>query len=465
MPAPSPAALDQWLNDHESELLEDLRTLLRFPSVETEALPGAPFGQANRDALDFMLQRANTVGMSTRDLDGFAGYAEFGSGEPQVISLGHLDVVPVGNGWRFDPFGAEIEGDYLYARGAVDDKGPTMASFYAMRALKECGWDLPVRMRSVFGCDEESGFLCIAHYNKHEAPPTYGIAPDSGWPCFNVEKGISILEVAVQLPDDAGFKVRNVRGGERPNIVTALCVADLIGDAARLKEKIAGYWDRNIDVEDIEGGIRVKAIGKPAHGSTPHEGDNAAYRLFDLLATLAETDAAEDAFLALKSLCVWNGLGLNIALWDEPSGPLTSNVGGVQQDGDRLVLTINLRYPATLEFANILERVRARLAQFPTASELVSSSDSPSLYFPADHPLVKTIVDVYADVKGERLEPGSMGGGTYARAIANTVSVGTGWRGDGKAHEANERVKIAHLKEMARIYARILARLGEIAAS
>ena len=52
--------------------------------------------------------------------------------------LGHLDVVPVGSGWKHEPFGAEIDGEYVYARGATDDKGPTMASFYAIRAIKEC---------------------------------------------------------------------------------------------------------------------------------------------------------------------------------------------------------------------------------------------------------------------------------------------------------------------------------------
>jgi succinyl-diaminopimelate desuccinylase len=87
-------------------------------------------------------------------------------------------------------------------------------------------------------------------------------------------------------------------------------------------------------------------------------------------------------------------------------------------------------------------------------------SDSPSLYFPLDHPLVKTIREVVSEETGEDKEPGVMGGGTYARMIPNTVSIGTGWEGDGEAHETDERLKVAHLFKMSRIYAHILYRLA-----
>jgi succinyl-diaminopimelate desuccinylase len=56
-----------------------------------------------------------------------------------------------------------------------------------------------------------------------------------------------------------------------------------------------------------------------------------------------------------------------------------------------------------------------------------------------------------------------MGGGTYARAIPNTVSIGTGWLGDGKAHETDERLKVEHLFKMSRIYAHIFYKLAIVA--
>ena len=212
------AAAQAWLEQHEQQLIDDLRALLQIESLETDAEPNAPFGPGNREALDFVLSKAEEWGMATKDVEGYAGHAEFGEGDKLVMTLGHLDVVPVSDGWKHAPFGAEIDGDYLYARGAVDDKGPTMAAFYALRALKETGADLPCRMRAVFGCNEESGFKCVERYFQTEEAPTYGIAPDSGWPLYNAEKGIANLVVNAPFPK-GDLAIISMNGGSRPNIV------------------------------------------------------------------------------------------------------------------------------------------------------------------------------------------------------------------------------------------------------
>ena len=73
----------------------------------------------------------------------------------------------------------------------------------------------------------------------------------------------------------------------------------------------------------------------------------------------------------------------------------------------------------------------------------------------------KALVDVYRQETGDDKAPGVMGGGTYARAVPNTVSIGTGWEGDGPAHENDEKVCVGHLLKMAKIYAHILYRLAQ----
>jgi len=100
------------------------------------------------------------------------------------------------------------------------------------------------------------------------------------------------------------------------------------------------------------------------------------------------------------------------------------------------------------------------LASLEGGYRLSQFSDSAPLYFPLEHPLVTTICDVYREETGDDSKPGVMGGGTYARALPNTVSIGTGWEGDGAAHENDERLKIDHLYKMSRIYAHILLRLA-----
>jgi len=462
MPDQIVAQIQEWLRAHEQELLQDTLEMLRIPSLEGDPAPNAPYGPENRRALDLALQLSEKYGFTTKDVEGHIGYAEFGQGDRLVMSLGHLDVVPVGPGWKHAPFGAEIDGDYIYARGAVDDKGPTMASFYAMRAIKEVCPNLPARLRQVFGCNEESGFGCVARYVETEEAPTYGIAPDSGWPLYHGEKGIANLEISVPLAKGE-FELISIEGGQRPNIVIDSCSAKVrvAGSArAHVEEKLGDAWDRNVTFSWEEGDVLgVYAIGKAAHGSTPFEGDSAAIRAIRFLRDVAPLSAYNyfDELLATTHI---GGAGLGISGSDPESHDLTSNLGIVKTEDGNVELLFNIRYPVTWNGQDLQRRCEERLATYKSGFNLRVTRDSPPLYFPLDHPLVKTIVDVYEKETGERRRPGTMGGGTYARAIPNTVSVGTGWEGDGGAHETDERLKVEHLFKMSRIYAHILYRLA-----
>ncbi|MDC6663049.1 M20/M25/M40 family metallo-hydrolase, partial [Leclercia adecarboxylata] len=134
-----------------------------------------------------------SLGMRTENFSGYAGHAEFGPEDaPEMVAmLGHLDVVPVGSEWTREPFGAEIEGDWLYARGASDDKGPTYAALFGAKAVLDSGLPLTRRIRLIFGCDEESGWECMRHYFEvaKQAKPDLAFTPDAGFPLCYAEKG------------------------------------------------------------------------------------------------------------------------------------------------------------------------------------------------------------------------------------------------------------------------------------
>lgn len=465
MPDPEVKRLHAWLGEREQELLDDYRRLLQIPSIEGDPAPNAPFGPQNREALDFMLGLARRSGMRVKDLDGYIGYAEFGQGERLVMSIGHLDVVPVGPGWKHEPFGAEVDDGYVYARGAVDDKGPTIASFYAMRAIRECIPEVRARMRSLFGCNEESGFRCIEHYVKSgEETPTFGIAPDSGWPLYHAEKGIANFVIETPLIHGA-LALRSIRGGQRPNIVIDRCESELTVDPSVrsfVSEKLAEAWDKNVEWSwTDEKTLKLIAKGKAAHGSTPFLGDSAAIRLARFLSELSPLET-ESAFVELLETMHIGGAGIGISCSDEPSRDLTANVGIVETQGENVRLTINVRYPVTIQGDSLRQKCERFLAELKRPYVLASFDDSKPLYFPLEHPLVKTICEVYEAETGEKRSPGVMGGGTYARALPNSVSIGTGWEGDGKAHETDERCKIEHLFKMSRIYAHILYRLSTL---
>lgn len=457
------ARAQAWLESHSDELQQEYQALLRIPSVETEPEAGAPFGAANREALDFMLSLGRKWGMASTDVEGYCGYSEFGSGDRMVMSMGHLDVVPVGPGWKYPPFGAEVHDGYVYARGAVDDKGPTIASFFAMRAIMECGGVEGVRFRSFFGCDEESGFECVHRYNKSEESPTFGVAPDSGWPLIHGEKGIANLYLEAPLPSGA-TSLLEVCGGQRPNIVIDSCRARLqVSQEARaeVEEGLAKQWDKNVTAKWSGDVLEVEAGGKASHGAWPFGGDNAATRIFRFLRELVPL-AQKPAYEALMFTGHPGGDGIGIAGSDEPSGALTANLGVVETASGRIRLTVNVRYPVTWKGEQVRGRCENSLARKGALLTVAGFDDSKPLYFPLDHPMVKAICDAYREETGDNKEPTTMGGGTYARAMPNTVSIGTGWEGDGDAHETDERLALASLHKMARIYAHVLVRLSAI---
>ncbi len=455
--------LHAWLKVHEQELLETTQAVLRIDTIEGAAEPNAPYGRGNREALDYMLGLAQSHGMKTTDLEGHLGYADFGSGERLVMTLGHLDVVPVGPGWKHEPFGAEIDGGYIYARGAVDDKGPTIASYFALRAIQSCFPDLGVRFRAAFGCDEESGFGCVERYVQTEEAPTFGVAPDSGWPCYHGEKGIGDLLVSVRTPG-APFELTAFEGGQRPNIVIDSCRAVVsVGAEVRshVEGKLADSWDRNVSFSWSGDELVLEAVGKAAHGSTPFFGDNAATRVARLLLAICPLSHQEFYEKFLEAFHP-SGVGLGIHGRDDATGDLTCNIGVVSFSGRAAHLLANVRYPATWKGSELLALAEAKMKKLGSAWSVAVERDSPSLYFPIDHPMVRTIVDVYREQTGDMKEPQTMGGGTYARAVPNTISIGTGWLGDGEAHQTDERLAVESLYKMSRIYAAILYRLATV---
>src|SRR5699024_306663 len=93
--------------------------------------------------------------------------------------------VPAGTGWNTDPYNPVIKDGVIYARGVQDDKGPTIAAYYAMKILKELDVPLKQRVRLIVGTDEESDWLCTDAYFKKEEMPNFGFAPDAEFPVIH----------------------------------------------------------------------------------------------------------------------------------------------------------------------------------------------------------------------------------------------------------------------------------------
>ena len=172
--------LDAALAALKGDMVETLQRWVRVPSVRAErSAENAPFGADVRRALDTAMADLKRLGFEPRDVDGYCCDTEIGSGDDVVAVLAHLDVVPEGDGWTHDPYGAEIIDGRMIGRGTSDDKGPGVAALFGMKAIMDAGIPLRRRCRLILGCDEECGMEDLKYYEKKVGLPDMGFSPDA----------------------------------------------------------------------------------------------------------------------------------------------------------------------------------------------------------------------------------------------------------------------------------------------
>ena len=150
------------LNEQFDDLVATLQKVITFNTEKGEEAVGAPFGKQVRACLDYVLNTAQSWGLSTFNDDGYAGHVDFaGTGKEIVGVLGHLDVVPANPAeWKYPPYAAEIHDGKLFGRGTMDDKGPMIACLFAVKFIKDAGFKPSKTIRLIFGCDEETDMGC-----------------------------------------------------------------------------------------------------------------------------------------------------------------------------------------------------------------------------------------------------------------------------------------------------------------
>ena len=196
---------EEWINrlkEVQPMLFDGLRRMVAIPSIRGKEEPDAPFGRGPKQALEEVLKIATELGFHTKNIDDKIGYAQYGENRSDGAYygiFGHVDVMPLGEGWNSPPLSLTLREGKLFGRGTLDNKGPILSNLYALYVLKENGvtFDRPVRI--VFGTNEETGFGCVKHYLTKEIPPTFGWTPDCKWPVVYGERGR--LKVRVSLPE------------------------------------------------------------------------------------------------------------------------------------------------------------------------------------------------------------------------------------------------------------------------
>lgn len=459
--------LDWGINHYRESIIADTGKLIRIKSVKNEPLPGMPFGRGIDKCLREALNICDGLGFRTKYCDGYAGYAEIGYGDEMVGILVHLDTVPAGIGWDSDPFAGEITDERIYGRGAIDDKGPAVAVIYAVKALMDSGLTLKRRVRIIFGTDEENKWECMDHYRVTEELPDLGFSPDAEYPVIFAEKGIMFLKLSRKFevkPDT--LHITDLRGGQFPNMVPDSCIAEIHvpgGD-----EKYVGKWaeavgNNNVSLCFKDRILSIKACGLSAHGSTPERGINAVSVMMELLGTLDRLDASQRGFIDFYNERIGretNGHMLIGDISDEISGSLVFNAGVLNLDKEKVVLSINIRFPVTFKGADIADKITQGIKSCQL--ELSVDLNSEPLYQEIDSDIVQTLLAVYRSFKDDGSEPLCIGGGTYARSMNCSVAFGPVFPGQTElAHCPNEYISIEDLILNARIYAEAIRCLAQ----
>ena len=464
--------VDALIASWHDEILTKLQSWLSINSVLAErSAENAPFGSALRSMLDLFLKDAAELGFAVDDVDGYAGAAQMGAGDQTMGILAHLDIVPAGDGWVHDPFGGEIEDGRMYGRGAQDDKGPALAALYAMRAVRDAGIPLKHAVRLIVGCDEETGMSDMRHYAAVRKVPDYGFSPDAEYPLINVEKGGLALRLSKVTGGEAGadIPIYSLYAGVRQNVVPGLATAELglenhsFDELSEKVSQIESAHERfGLALTDLGGGrAKLTATGVQCHAAMPELGLNAAGMLLIALSELGAGGKSREAVACLANALGINydGAGLMIKQSDEISGALTCNLGILRYDGVELWAQLDIRYPLCADETAMCGN--AVMALSPSKIAVTRTGSHASLHVPADHPLVVGLLDVYHELTGLPAYAMAIGGGTYSKAMPNTVAFGTAFPGDPDCcHMPDEYMIIEKFMLSVRIMAHSIVRLA-----
>ncbi len=450
--------MKDYIDSKKDEMIEELKNIVAFKSISEETgVEGAPFGEECKKVLEYVLDLGKRLGFRTKNIDGYCGYIEFGEGEELVGIIGHLDVVPanIEDGWTSNPFELDQRDGKLYGRGTIDDKGPVIASLYAMKAVYE-KMKVSKRVRLILGLNEEKNWKCINYYKQNEEIPTIGFSPDADFPCIYAEKGI----ITVRLEHE--FEIENcqileVSTGNNPiNVVPKYCMIRL---KLNNPDDIDKFQNRDdVHVEKIsKDTVRLVSYGKASHSAHPTMGENAIVKLLRYLKPNFYIDELEEnGVFDLESPKYLGGDRTT-----DESGVLTSNIAILKYEDGKLKLYTNLRVPVNTNFDEIDRYCEILKEKIPGLEYGMEYSNN-KLYVDKDSYLVKTLTNIFNEETGLNEEPIAIGGGTYARAFKNCVSFGMTMPGEpDMCHQVDEFVKVDNLLLSSKIYATAIYKLAK----
>lgn len=200
-------AVAAWIDAHFDEEVAFLQALVRQPSDNPPGDCAAHAALAGDllEAMGFAVERHAVPEEHVRrhgmvSATNLIVRERFGEGGPTVALNAHGDVVPPGEGWTHDPYGAEIVDGWMFGRGAAVSKSDYATYAFALRALMDAGLDLKGAAELHFTYDEETGGMTGPGWllEKEMTSPDFVISAALSYNVIVAHNGCLHLEVTVQ---------------------------------------------------------------------------------------------------------------------------------------------------------------------------------------------------------------------------------------------------------------------------
>ena len=260
--------ISDWLHGRRGTQTAFLAELVRMPSDNP---PGDCAAHADRtaallEAMGFAVERHAVPAALVRaqgltSITNLVVRHRFGDG-PAIALNAHGDVVPPGEGWTADPYGAEVRDGWMYGRGAAVSKSDFATYAFALLALRQAGANLRGTVELHLTYDEESGGELGPAWLLCEGVSRPDLAVCAGFSYAVIEAHNGVLHMEVEVTGRSAHAAKPETGIDALEAATAILSAlyawrkTLVGRASA----IAGIGAPQLNVGLIEGGINTNVV-------------------------------------------------------------------------------------------------------------------------------------------------------------------------------------------------------------
>jgi acetylornithine deacetylase/succinyl-diaminopimelate desuccinylase-like protein len=453
-------AIDAYVRENEPRFLEELKDLLRIPSVST--LPEN--NEATHRAAEFVRDHLMDAGMEHVELIETDRhplvYADWlhAPGKPTVLCYGHFDVQPPDplELWESPPFEPTERNGNLYARGSADDKGQMYSQIKAIEAIKAIYGKPPVNLKFLIEGEEEVGGLSIAEYvkeNPEKLKADVALVCDTemyeaGLPTLNIGlRGLVYMEIEAVGP------MRDLHSG-------------LYGGAA--PNAVFGLIELLAKAKDADGRIRIPGIYDDVEPPAPEEKQSWEHLPFDEKEYL-KNEVGSTALTGETQYSVFE------RTWARPTFEVHGIAGGFTGAGAKTVIPakavakVSIRLVPRQDPDKVVKSVEKFLKDnCPKGIRLSLRvlSAGPGLMVNPDHPAIHVAAKAFSDIFGKPTVFTRSGGsipivGDFATYLGiPTILMGFGLPDDG-LHSPNEKYNIRNYFDGIRTIAHFLEEYGK----